>query len=178
MRRVYFVRFPFDDVRQRHRLHAEQPLYPLERFLDGEDVGAEAGAVSAPAEADILRDDEIDGFSIEGRQEPNVRAVIIVVDRTEPGDQAGFDRKRNAAKLLKFCELTERDRATRLVFIACNVVVVGPINEQSDAVFAAEANELSERCLNGLGVFEPNDYVRVDQQLESGHRSATQHKRQ
>jgi CO/xanthine dehydrogenase Mo-binding subunit len=178
VRRVYFVRFPFDDVRQRHRLHAEQPLYPLECFLDGEDVGAEAGAVSAPAEADILRDDEIDGFSIEGRQEPNVRPVVIVVDRTEPGDQTGFGRKRDASKLLEFCELAERDRATRLVFVARNVVVVGPVNEQPNAVFAAEANKLSERCLNGLGVFEPNDHVRVDQELEPVHRSATQCKRQ
>jgi hypothetical protein len=35
----------------------------LERFLDGEDVGPKTGAVSSPVEADILRDDEIDGSS-------------------------------------------------------------------------------------------------------------------
>ena len=129
-------------------------------------------------EADILRDDEIDGFSIEGRQEPNVRSVIIIVDGTEPDNQVGFGWKWNAAKLLEFCELAERDRATCLVFVARNIVVVGPVNEQPDAVFAADANELSERCLNGLGVFEPNDHVRVDQELEPVHRSATQYNRQ
>ena len=32
----------------------------------------------------------IDSFSIEGRQEPNVRPAVIVVDRTEPGNQGGF----------------------------------------------------------------------------------------
>jgi hypothetical protein len=178
VRLVYFVRFALDDGRQIHCLHAEQPLYPLERFLDGEDVGAEAGALTAPVEADILRDDEIDGFGIEGCQEPNVRPVVIVLDRTEPGNQGGFGWKRNATKLLEFCELAERDRATCLVFVACNVVVVGPVDEQPDAVFAADANELSERCLNGLGVFEPNDHVRVDQELEPVHRSATQYNRQ
>jgi hypothetical protein len=60
---VYFVRLAFDDVRQLHRLHAEQALYPLERFIDGENIGAEAGSVRAPVEADILRNDEVDGFS-------------------------------------------------------------------------------------------------------------------
>jgi hypothetical protein len=29
-----------------------------------------------------------------------------------------------------------------------------------------------------LGVFEPNDHVRVDQELEPVHRSATQYNRQ
>ena len=178
VRLVYFVRFAFDDVRQRYCLHAEQPPYPLKRFLDGEDVGAKAGAVSAPVEAEILRDDEIDGFSIEGRQEPNIRPVVIVVDRTELGNQVGFGWERNATKLLEFCELAERDCATCFVFVARNVVVVGPINEKPDAVFAADANELSKRCLNGLGVFEPNDHVRVDQELEPVHRSATQYNRQ
>jgi len=58
----------------------------LERFLDSEDVGAEAGALSAPVEADILRDDEVHGFSVEGGQEPYVRPIVSAVDRTEPGN--------------------------------------------------------------------------------------------
>ena len=126
---VYLIRFALDDVRQIHRLHAEQPLYPLERFLDGENVGAEIGAVSASVETDILRDDEIGGFGIEGCQEPHVRPVVLAVDCAEPGDELRLGLKRNAAKLLEFCEFADRHRAAPLVLVARNVVVVSPDNE-------------------------------------------------
>jgi hypothetical protein len=42
--------------------------------------------------------------------------------------------------------------------------------EQSDTVFTAEPNQFSEGRLNGLGVFESYDDVRVDQELETVHR--------
>ena len=126
---LYLIRFALDDVRQIHRFHTEQPLYPLERFLDGENVGTESGAFRASVKTDILRDDEIGGFGIEGCQKPHVRPVVLALDRAEPGDEFRLGLKRKAAKLLKFCEFAKRDYAAPLVLVARNVVVVSPVNE-------------------------------------------------
>ena len=75
----------------------------------------------------------------------------------------GIVRKGYASKFLKFAQLGQSNFAPGAVLVARHVVIVGTINEKANSVLTAEPNQLSERRLNGLSVFEPDDDVCVDE---------------
>ncbi len=118
----------------------------------------------------VLAYQEINGLRVNCCQEAHVGSVIFAIDRAKASNELGIVRNGHASKFLKFGQLAQCDFAPRAVLIARYVVIISTINEKANSVLAAEPNQFSERRLNGLRVFQPDDDVCVDEKLEFVHR--------
>ena len=171
--RIDLVCLSLHHVGQVHRFCCERLHQPFQRLLHGQDARARASPFGSSVKANVLGHQEINSLGVERNQKANIRPVIVAIDCAKASEQRLIVRNGYAAKPLKLRQLAQGNGATRAVFVALNVVVIGPIDEKSNTVFATEANQLSEGRLNGLGVFEPDQDVCVHEKFEIVHHSAT-----